>query len=261
MTPKPQIQGTKNRSGDERAFTLIELLVVIAIIAILAAMLMPALESARDSALSVQCMGRLRQVGLGTEYYRGDYDGYFPVNYVAQQNGGGATPVPDWGPADGTRYFFAYQMAPYLGMPDDPDWLAGPSENFLQCPDNGWDGYHGVGGWSYIREHVHHWGANWALNYIPLVQYGHYLWEGVHPSYNYLPKRRVPPTNSPSRQVYVMEIDGNPSNYGRLGHYGNLSSSTMYRHNDKSNLLLLDGHADSFGRDKFDEAGFFIRWR
>ena len=63
-----------------RIFTLIELLVVIAIIAILAAMLLPALNKARDSAKSISCISNLKQMGLAMNAYMIDYDGRFP-NY------------------------------------------------------------------------------------------------------------------------------------------------------------------------------------
>jgi prepilin-type N-terminal cleavage/methylation domain-containing protein/prepilin-type processing-associated H-X9-DG protein len=60
------------------AFTLIELLVVISIIALLIAILLPALGAARDTTRAVQCGSNMRQIGVLAEIYANDYDGYAP---------------------------------------------------------------------------------------------------------------------------------------------------------------------------------------
>jgi len=88
--PTPEFLRVRSRVP---AFTLIELLVVIAIIAILAAMLLPVLGSAKVRAQGIQCMNNTRQIMLAWQMYTDDHNGVLVVNHAGN---GPADTTPSW---------------------------------------------------------------------------------------------------------------------------------------------------------------------
>src|SRR5580698_8598950 len=91
-------------SRAKRGFTLIELLVVIAIIAVLVALLLPAVQQAREAARRTQCKNNLKQIGLALYNYHDSFS-LFPPGYVDRNGNPNLTPDNDLGPSWGWAAF------------------------------------------------------------------------------------------------------------------------------------------------------------
>jgi prepilin-type N-terminal cleavage/methylation domain-containing protein len=119
---------TRPNFRSRQGFTLIELLVVIAIIAILAALLLPALASAKERARRIKCLSNLKQTGLALKLFSMDRDGFYPWHLPPSEGG---TYGPDAG--ESWRHF----LAASLEM-DTPKILVCPSDRATKRVASNW---------------------------------------------------------------------------------------------------------------------------
>ncbi len=145
---QPVAADSRFHSASDKGFTLIELLVVIAIIAILAAMLLPALANAKERALRTACVNNLRQIGIGMRLYIGDNKDFLPQQNLPQNQNPWQTYEAcrvTAGTANVTRGFYNFGLL----------WSTKeiPNARVFYCPSgvksgqHGFDYYSGTVGW------------------------------------------------------------------------------------------------------------------
>jgi len=204
------------KMNKKQDFTLVELLVVIAIITILASMLLPALNKARDKAYSATCQSNLKQVCAAQSMYMGDWQSYYPVwsNWAWDLTNNKYMPTP--------KPYFCPAATKVLTDP-----LTGGNNNAIHNPT--------------------------SAVYYNYITYGYnYFYAGG----NYINATVVPiPAKAgnfkyPARKIWLTDARGNGNNSNQIGTsvippnvaIANLTNVIDNIHNNSANILWIDGH-------------------
>lgn len=207
----------------KKNFTLIELLIVIAIIMILAGLLLPALTKAKLKAKEIGCANNLKQLGMSSQVYVSDYDGWLPNHCYGSV----------WW-INSLASIIDVKSSWYWG------WGSGTStsvkKTFL-CPTGGSEAYKGV---TYMY--------NKYIGFVAGTSYS-------YPAVSYMAPKRLSAVKTPSEKIHI--VDGKCNTLSDIGIDHNANYVNIV-HSTGANILWIDGHVK---RSKYTEIlGFYRQW-